>query len=116
MGSALCSFFLLLVSLSEHLPFGASYAVAASACVLLQLEQTALVVGAIALFLVLTAVMVLTRKVNWYGLSQSGGTPGRPMPPKPPSTPPTSPMPPTPAAPAVPATPARTVTPRAEAA
>jgi len=99
-GSALCSFFLLLVSLSEHLPFGISYAVAASACVLLlayyashmlggltrgvplgagiallygllyvllQLEQTALVVGAIALFLVLAAVMVLTRKVNWYG-------------------------------------------------
>lgn len=114
-GSALCSFFLLLVSLSEHLPFGISYAVAASACVLLlayyashmlggltrgvplgagiallygllyvllQLEQTALVVGAIALFLVLAAVMVLTRKVNWYGLSSQGGTPPRPtMPP-----------------------------------
>ena len=113
-GSALCSFFLLLVSLSEHLPFGISYAVAASACVLLlayyashmlgglargiplgagiallygllyvllQLEQTALVVGAIALFLVLAAVMALTRKVNWYGLA-SGGTPPRPtMPP-----------------------------------
>ncbi|EHL21893.1 inner membrane protein [Acidovorax sp. NO-1] len=103
-GSALCSFFLLLVSLSEHLPFSISYAVAASACVLLlayyashmlgglrrgvplgagiavlygllyvllQLEQTALVVGSMALFLVLAAVMVLTRKVNWYGLSKS---------------------------------------------
>lgn len=101
-GCALCSFFLLLVSLSEYLPFGASYAVAATACVLLlgyyashmlggrwrgvpfgagiallygllyvllQLEQTALVVGAIALFAVLAAVMVLTRKVDWYGLS-----------------------------------------------
>ena len=101
-GSALCSFFLLLVSLSEHLPFGVSYAIAATACVLLlayyashmlgslargvplgagiallygllyvllQLEQTALVVGAIALFMVLTAVMVLTRNVNWYGLA-----------------------------------------------
>lgn len=101
-GCALCSFFLLLVSLSEHLPFGTSYAVAATACVLLlgyyashmlgdrwrgvpfgagiallygllyvllQLEQTALVVGAIALFAVLAAVMVLTRKVDWYGLS-----------------------------------------------
>ncbi|RQO81726.1 cell envelope integrity protein CreD [Acidovorax sp. FJL06] len=112
-GSALCSFFLLLVSLSEHLPFGISYAIAATACVLLlayyashmlgslargiplgagiallygllyvllQLEQTALAVGAIALFLVLAAVMVLTRKVNWYGLSQ-GGTPSRPLPP-----------------------------------
>ena len=101
-GAAVSIFFLLLVSLSEHLPFGISYAVAASACVLLlayyashmlggltrgvplgagiallygllyvllQLEQTALVVGAIALFLVLAAVMVLTRKVNWYGLT-----------------------------------------------
>lgn len=102
-GTALCSFFLLLVSLSEHLSFGMSYALAAGACVLLlayyashmlggalrgvpfglgigllygllyvllQLEQTALVVGSIALFVVLGAVMVLTRKVNWYG---SGG-------------------------------------------
>ena len=101
-GSALCSFFLLLVSLSEHLPFGLSYALAAGACVLLlgyyashmlggrwrglpfgagiallygllyvllQLEQTALVVGAVARFAVLAAVMVLTRKVDWYGLT-----------------------------------------------
>lgn len=108
-GAALCSFFLLLVSLSEHLSFGLSYALAASACVLLlayyashilgglrqglpfglgiallygmlyvllQLEQTALVVGSIALFLVLGTVMVLTRKVNWYelaGRSQRNG-------------------------------------------
>ncbi len=134
-GSALCSFFLLLVSLSEHLPFGISYAMAASACVLLlayyashmlgglargiplgggiavlygllyvllQLEQTALVVGAIALFLVLAAVMVATRKVNWYGLSQGGTPPRRPTappearPPAPPAarpaTPPTPPV------------------------
>ncbi len=102
-GSALCSFFLLLVSLSEHWPFGTSYAVAATACVLLlgyyashmlgslwrglpfgaligllygllyvllQLEQTALVVGALSLFAVLAAVMVLTRRVNWYELTQ----------------------------------------------
>lgn len=101
-GAALCSFFLLLVSLSEHLAFGWSYLAAATACVvllgyyashmlgglarglplaagvallygllyvLLQLEQTALAVGSVALFLVLTAVMVLTRKVNWYGLA-----------------------------------------------
>ena len=101
-GAALCSFFLLLVSLSEHLPFGWSYLAAATACVLLlgyyashmlgsvrrglpfgagmallysllyvllQLEQTALVVGALALFAVLALVMVLTRKVNWYGLT-----------------------------------------------
>ena len=101
-GSALCSFFLLLVSLSEHLPFGLSYALAATACVLLltyyasymlggrwrglpfgagiallygllyvllQLEQTALVIGSVALFAVLAAVMALTRRVDWYHLS-----------------------------------------------
>ena len=107
-GSALCSFFLLLLSLSEHLPFGAAYALAASACVLLlgyyashmlgsvrrglpfgagmallyallyvllQLEQTALVVGSVALFAVLALVMVLTRRVNWYGLTSSRALP-----------------------------------------
>jgi len=111
-GSALSSFFLLLLSLSEHLPFGAAYALAASACVLLlghyachmlgsvrrglpfgagmgllyallyvllQLEQTALVVGSVALFAVLALVMVLTRRVNWYGLAS-----GRALPPLPP--------------------------------
>lgn len=104
-GSALCSFFLLLVSLSEHLPFGTAYAAAAGACVLLlayyachmlrsvrrglpfgagiallygllylllQLEQTALVVGALALFAVLAFVMVATRKLDWYALSSGG--------------------------------------------
>ncbi len=98
-GAAISIFFLLLMSLSEHLSFGLAYALAASACVLLlgyyasfmlkgwhrgmpfgvgiatlygmlylllQLEQTAMVVGAIALFIVLSAVMTLTRKVNWY--------------------------------------------------
>jgi inner membrane protein len=100
-GSALSIFFLLLVSLSEHLSFNASYGVAGVACVslltyyashmlggirrgvpfglgvgllygllfvLLQLEQTALVVGAIAMFVVLALVMALTRKIDWYGL------------------------------------------------
>ena len=95
---------MLLLSLSEHLPFGASYALAATACVLLlgyyashmlgsvrrglpfgagmallygllyvllQLEQTALVVGALALFAALALVMVLTRHVNWYGLTSA---------------------------------------------
>ena len=33
---------------------------------LLQLEQTALVIGAVALFVVLAAVMVLTRRIDWY--------------------------------------------------
>ncbi len=104
-GAAISIFFLLLVSLSEHLAFGAAYSTAASSCVvllgyyashmlhswkrglpfasgiaalygllyvLLQLEQTALVVGAIALFIVLGTVMGLTRKVDWYARLQVG--------------------------------------------
>jgi len=102
-GAAISIFFLLLVSLSEHMVFAGAYAIAASACVLLlgyyashmlhswkrglpfaggiavlygllyvllQLEQTAMVVGAIALFIVLAAVMALTRKVDWYARLQ----------------------------------------------
>ena len=98
-GAAVSIFFLLLVSLSEHLAFSTAYALAATACVvlltwyashmlrswrsglpfgagiatlygllyvLLQLEQTALLVGAVALFGVLALLMALTRKVNWY--------------------------------------------------
>ena len=101
-GTALCSFFLLLISLSEHLGFATAYAIAASACVtllafyashilgsikrglpfalaigalygllyvLLQLEQTALVVGSIALFAVLALVMICTRHVDWYAFT-----------------------------------------------
>jgi inner membrane protein len=101
-GSALTVFFLLLVSLSEHLPFSVSYLAASVACtsllayygshvlggwragavfgaalgvlygalyVLLQLEQTALVLGSVLLFAVLAAVMVATRKLDWYGLA-----------------------------------------------
>ncbi len=98
-GAAISIFFLLLVSLSEHMAFGIAYGIAASACVvllgyyasymlhswrrgmpfaagiaalygllyvLLQLEQTAMVVGSVALFVVLAIVMLLTRKVDWY--------------------------------------------------
>jgi inner membrane protein len=100
-GLALSLFFLLLLSLSEHLSFGLSYALAASACslllsmygrymlqgwgpglgfgagiaslfgslyLLLQMEQTALVIGAVMLFAVLAGVMILTRNVDWYAL------------------------------------------------
>lgn len=113
-GMALCLFFLLLVSLSEHLPFGQAYAIAAGACVLLlayyaghilqgwrrgvpfgagiallygllylllQLEQTALAVGSVALFAVLAAVMALTRKVDWYAQFQAMGRPAARTPP-----------------------------------
>ena len=100
-GCALSIFFLLLLSLSEHLSFAVSYALASVACVgllsfygthllrgwraglgfgagvaglygvlyaLLQMEQTALVIGSVLLFLVLAAVMLLTRRVDWYSL------------------------------------------------
>jgi inner membrane protein len=99
-GSALVLFFLLLVSLSEHVPFAVAYLVAAAACTvlltfygsfvlrggragatfgaaiaalygalyaLLQLEQTALLLGAMVLFAVLAALMVATRRIDWYG-------------------------------------------------
>ncbi len=98
-GAAMSMFFLLLVSLSEHMAFGAAYALASGACallltvyacymlqsvwrgvpfglgigtlygllyVLLQIEQTALLVGAVALFAVLAAIMLLTRRIDWY--------------------------------------------------
>src|SRR5262249_12658068 len=100
-GCALTLFFLLLVSLSEHVPFAWAYLAASGACtalltfygvyvlrglraglgfgaglallygalfILLRQEQTALVLGAILLFVVLAAVMFVTRKLDWYGL------------------------------------------------
>lgn len=103
-GAAMSMFFLLLVSLSEHLPFETAYALAASSCVLLltyyaghmlhgfsrgipfgagigvlygmlfvllKIEQTALLVGAVALFAVLAAIMSLTRRVDWYARLQA---------------------------------------------
>jgi inner membrane protein len=109
-GAAISVFFLLLVSLSEQLPFVWAYAIAASACVvllayyashilqswtrglpfglgiatlygllfvLLQLEQKALVVGAVALFMVLALVMMLTRKVDWYARLQLDNLAGK---------------------------------------
>lgn len=105
-GSALCSFFLLLISLSEHMGFASAYAIAATACVLLlahyashilgsvrrglpfaaaiaslygllyvllQLEQSALIVGAIALFAVLAVIMICTRHVDWYAFGRQDG-------------------------------------------
>ncbi len=99
--AALTVFFLLLVSLSEHVAFGWAYTVAASACTLLlsfygsfvlrgwkaglafgagiaglfgtlyallQMEQTALVLGSVLLFIVLAVVMISTRKLDWYEL------------------------------------------------
>ncbi|MBI2728095.1 MAG: cell envelope integrity protein CreD [Polaromonas sp.] len=103
-GAAMSMFFLLLVSLSEHMPFERAYAVASAACVLLltyyashmlgrwsrglpfgagiamlygmlfvllRMEQTALLLGAVTLFAVLAFVMTLTRRVDWYARFKS---------------------------------------------
>lgn len=100
-GSALAVFFLLLVSLTEHIAFGWAYLAASAACtlllsfyasfvlrglragalfgsaiaalygalyLLLRMEQSALVLGSLLLFGVLGAVMVATRRVDWYAL------------------------------------------------
>jgi inner membrane protein len=103
-GLALAIFFLLLVSLSEHIAFGRAYLVASVACIgllgfylshvlrsrargigfaamlatlyaalygLLVSEDNALVLGAGLLFLILAAIMVVTRKVDWYQLAHA---------------------------------------------
>jgi inner membrane protein len=96
---ALALFFLLLISLSEHIPFVWAYVVSSVACIgligfylcavlrsvtrgvgfaamlgllyaalygLLVSEDNALVLGACLLFMILTAVMVMTRRIDWY--------------------------------------------------
>ena len=104
-GMALVLFFLLLISLSEHIAFYLAYLLASSACVLLigfylmyvlqnwkrgfalgsaltvlygvlfgllQSENNALVMGSLLLFTVLAAIMIVTRKVDWYQLGKVG--------------------------------------------
>jgi inner membrane protein len=99
LGAALCVFYLLELSLSEHLTFPVAYVIASLAIigmvtaysrvifgrvrlagvisgavtalygylfVLLTNEDAALLVGSIGLFVVLGAIMFLTRRVNWY--------------------------------------------------
>jgi inner membrane protein len=102
-GAALALFFLLLFSLSEHLPFAAAYLVASGACVgllafyvgnvlrsvrrgglfggllgalygflyvILESEDYALLLGALLLFAALGIVMIMTRRVDWYRVSE----------------------------------------------
>jgi inner membrane protein len=96
LGAALCVFYLLELSLSEHLGFAIAYAVAASAVValvsaysaavlrrasvvgtgvallygylyvLLTNEDYALLIGSVGLFAALAAVMLVTRRIDWY--------------------------------------------------
>ncbi|MBX9764864.1 MAG: cell envelope integrity protein CreD [Pseudomonadaceae bacterium] len=102
-GMSLALFYLLLLSLSEHLSFALAYGIAATACVLLigfyvshvlrsaqrgagfatllallygmlfallGAEDYALLMGSVLVFGVLAAVMVLTRKLDWYGVGR----------------------------------------------
>jgi len=104
-GLSLAIFFLLLVSLSEHIAFHWAYLVASIACIgllgfylsavlrsvgrglgfavmlatlyaalygLLVSEDNALVLGAGLLFAILAAIMIVTRKVDWYALQHRG--------------------------------------------
>lgn len=102
-GLALALFYLLLLSLAEHLAFALAYLLAAGACValigvyagcilhsarrgagfaaalgglyamlyaLLGAEDYALLMGSLLVFGLLAAVMVLTRRLDWYGLGK----------------------------------------------
>ena len=102
-GLALALFYLLLLSLSEHLEFAMAYGIAASACValvgfyvshvlhswlrgggftlglaalygmlygLLSAEDYSLLMGSLLVFGLLACVMVLTRKLDWYGVGR----------------------------------------------
>jgi inner membrane protein len=99
LGGALCLFYLLELSLSEHLGFPLAYAIAsisviamvAAYCavvlqrmtralvvavgvallyaylyILLRNEDYALLIGSVGLFVILTAIMYVTRRVDWY--------------------------------------------------
>ncbi|OAD40449.1 hypothetical protein LPB72_16190 [Hydrogenophaga crassostreae] len=107
-GAALVLFFLLLLSLSEHLAFAAAYGVASAACIgllshylrhvlgswraglgmsgmlvalygvlygILVSEDNALMMGSLLLFGVLAAIMVATRRLDWYGVMRSDTQP-----------------------------------------
>ncbi len=102
-GLALAIFFLLLISLSEHIPFLWAYLAASGACIgllgfylghvlrsrvrgvgfaamltalyavlygLLVSEDNALVLGSMMLFAILAAIMIITRKIDWYGVAR----------------------------------------------
>ncbi|PWE44332.1 cell envelope integrity protein CreD [Pseudomonas prosekii] len=107
-GVALAFFYLLLLSLSEHIGFALAYLVSASSCVLLigfyvchvlrsvrhglsfsaglaalygllygllSAEDYALLMGSLLLFGLLGVFMVLTRKLDWYGIGQKSAKP-----------------------------------------
>jgi len=100
-GLALCIFYLLLLSISEHLNFNKAYIISSIATILLitaytktvfksnrltslqslvlvilygfmylliQLEDYAILIGSIGLFIVLAIVMYISRKIDWYNI------------------------------------------------
>ena len=102
-GLALCIFYLLLLSISEHLNFNQAYIISSIATILLittyaksvfkssrltalqglilvilygfmyvliQLEDYALLIGSIGLFVVLAIVMYISRKIDWYEIGK----------------------------------------------
>jgi inner membrane protein len=104
-GLALCTFYVVLLALSEQIGFAAAYALAAAATVamiggyaaavlaqrragfllgglfgviygllygLVSSEDYALLMGSLALLLAVTALMVLTRRVDWYAMGTRG--------------------------------------------
>ncbi len=106
-GLALCTFYVVLLALSEQIGFGAAYAVAAVATALLvgvyaaavlatrraglllggvlglvyallyglvRSEDYALLMGSLALFATVAALMLLTRRVDWYAMARAPAT------------------------------------------
>lgn len=100
-GTAMAMFFLLIISLSEHIAFATAYVISGSACAaligiylagvlksrkpalafsggiallyavlygVLQSEDNALLMGTLVMFTALAAMMVLTRRMDWYGV------------------------------------------------
>jgi Inner membrane protein involved in colicin E2 resistance len=103
-GLALAIFYLLLVSLSEHINFLASYTLATITClillniylghvlrgyiastvfclalgglytllyVIILMEDFALLTGSVMLLVILSIIMITTRKINWYQITQT---------------------------------------------
>ena len=106
-GLALCLFYILLISISEHSNFNLAYLIASAAIIgmitlyslsvfkkiklslvltsvmialyiflfiILQLQDYALLMGSIGLFLILALTMFFTRRVKWYGNTEEPPT------------------------------------------
>lgn len=104
-GFAIATFYLLLVSMSEHIPLGWAYLIGTISCtglllfyvrhmfqsrtyaviycvaltalfgllyVILQAEDYALLMGSVLVFAMLSLLMIVTRKLDWYQLSELG--------------------------------------------